>query len=413
MNSKYDFIVIGAGVIGINVAIEVKKQFPQRKILVIEKEEALGFHSSGRNSGVLHAGFYYTADSLKAKFTADGNAYLTDYCRTKKLRLNPCGKLVVAKNEQDLQQFPLLLQRAKTNGVELEEIPLEEAKKLEPRVLSYKKALWSPKTSTIDPKEVLASLLEEAHKMGIEIRFSCAFIKRQGNHEILTSQGAFSYSYLINAAGLYADKIAQTFGFSQNYRILPFKGLYLYCDPSGPTFKRHIYPVPNLKNPFLGVHHTLTVEGKSKIGPTAIPAFWREQYDGLSRFNISEFLSILGDECSLFFQAGFDFRSLALEEIKKYSKNYLVEESKSMATDVDSKYYQKWGPPGIRAQLFDIREKKLIMDFTYEGDSESFHILNAVSPAFTCSQPFAKYMVEKINQLSHRESKISLGETFA
>lgn len=396
MNKNFDFLIVGAGVIGINIAIELKKKYPHKSLAVIEKEEVLGYHSSGRNSGVLHAGFYYTADSLKARFTAEGNQYLQDYCKTKKLRLNTCGKLVVAKNEDDLKQFPILLERAKTNKVNLHEISLEEAKKLEPRVISYQKALWSPDTATMDPQEVLKSLTEDAQKLGIEVYFSCSFVDKASSHSIQTTQGEFHYGYLINAAGLYADQIAQKYGFSEDYRILPFKGLYLYCNETGPRFKRHIYPVPNLKNPFLGVHHTITVDGKSKIGPTAIPALWREQYSGLSRFSFSEFSSIIADETSLFFKAGFDFRSLALEEIKKYYKPYLVKESSSMATQVSIKDYTKWGRPGIRAQLLNVKEKKLVMDFCFEGNKESFHVLNAVSPAFTCSQPFAQYLVDKI-----------------
>lgn len=401
----FDYVIAGGGVIGINIAIELKKLIPQAKIAVLEKESVPAFHSSGRNSGVLHAGFYYTADSLKARFTAEGNEFLHDYCRTKKLHLNPCGKLVVAKNQDDFAQFPVLLERAKTNGVHLEEISLNEAKKLEPRVKSYQKALWSPKTSTIDPKEVLSSFIEDAKAMGIVVEYTCTYLKNLNDNKILTSLGVITFGYFINAAGLYADKVAHDFGFAKDYRILPFKGLYLYCQTNGPKLTRHIYPVPNLRNPFLGVHHTVTVDGRSKIGPTAIPAFWREQYDGFSRFSLSEFIRILGDEMGLFFQAGFDFRSLALEEIKKYSQSYLVNESKSMLEGVDQSNYKKWGVPGIRAQLFNIHEKKLIMDFCFEGDSNSFHVLNAVSPAFTCSQPFAKYMVSKIMEKQNDSSR--------
>ncbi len=395
----YDFLIVGAGVVGLNVAIEVKKRFPAKTVGVIEKEDAVGFHSSGRNSGVIHAGFYYPADSLKARFTAEGNNFFRDYCSQKKIRINNCGKLVVAKNQSDLAQFSVLLERAKLNNVQLEELSLTEAQRLEPRVLSFERALWSPNTSVVDPKEVMQQFFKDAIELGIDVIFSCSLIEKLEEYKIQTTQGVFEFGYLINASGLYADKIAKIFGFSKKYRILPFKGLYLYSDPSGPKLTRHIYPVPNLKNPFLGVHHTVTVDGRSKIGPTAIPAFWREQYQGFSRFNASEFLQILGDEADLFVNAKFGFRKLAFEEMRKYFKGNLVNEAKALATEVHLADYKSWGKPGIRAQLFDVKEKTLVMDFCFEGDARSFHILNAISPAFTCGRPFAEFLLNKITEL--------------
>lgn len=395
--NKTDFLVIGAGIIGISIAIELRKRNPKAKITLIEKESSAAYHSSGRNSGVLHAGFYYTADSLKAKFTKQGNEYLKDYCKTKGLRINHCGKLVVTRNEADLKSLEELFVRAKNNGVVLEELSTQDAQSIEPRVVTHKKAGWSPNTSVVDPLEVMKSLVEDANKAGIEILFDCVFIKKTSSG-IETSKGLYECGFLINAAGLYADKIAKEYDFSQKYRILPFKGLYIYNTNPQKCFNTHIYPVPNLKNPFLGVHHTLTVDGNSKIGPTAIPAFWREQYSGFSRFNLAESVSIISDEIKLLFMGGFDFRSLAIEEIKKYSKTRLISEAAEMATDVKVEDYMKWGKPGIRAQLLNIETKKLEMDFKFEGDSNSLHVLNAVSPAFTCSQPFAQYICDHIGQ---------------
>jgi (S)-2-hydroxyglutarate dehydrogenase len=390
-----DFLVIGAGVIGLAIAIELKKIRPKAKIMVLDKETSLAFHSSGRNSGVLHAGFYYTADSLKAKFTKAGNLYWRDYCKVLGLRLNNCGKLVVSKNESELNSLNELFRRARLNQVEFHEIDEREAKKIEPRVKTYKKAGWSPSTSTVDPVEVMTAMAREAQRLGIEIELSTAFEDSvRGN--VKTNRGTISVGYLINAAGLYADRIAQKMGFSKNYRILPFKGVYLYCEDNDMPLRTHIYPVPNLKNPFLGVHHTITVGGQSKIGPTAIPAFWREQYDGFSRFKINEAVSILTDEVKLFVSGGFDFRSLALQEFKKYYRKNLVSEAMLMAEGVELRNYHKWGSPGIRAQLLNIVTKKLEMDFILEKNATSLHILNAVSPAFTCAQPFAKYICEQI-----------------
>lgn len=394
--NKYDFVIIGAGVIGVSLALEIKKRNHHSKICIIEKEAQIASHSSGRNSGVLHAGFYYTADSLKAKFTKAGNEYFKRYCETKKLRINHCGKLVVTKNQEELLLLNELFSRAKANQVELHQITAREAKEIEPRVRTYEHAAWSPNTSTVDPIEVMQSLLQDSLSLGIDIHFKTQYLSRNEN-TVITQNGKYDAGFIINAAGLYADKVAKDFGFSQDYRILPFKGLYLYSSENKNSFKTHIYPVPNLKNPFLGVHHTLTVDGKSKIGPTAIPAFWREQYSAFSRFSLTELSQILADEAMLLFSGGFDFRSLALEEIKKYDRKYLVKESAGLAEGVDAKNYTKWGKTGIRAQLFNIHTKKLEMDFKFEGDQRSLHILNAISPAFTCSQPFAAHICKKFN----------------
>lgn len=153
-----DFLVVGGGVIGINIARELKKRYPTSKVTLIEKEASCGMHASGRNSGVLHAGFYYSPDSLKAKLTRDGNAQLTAYCEEKQISLNRCGKLVVAKDATDLTALDELLKRGKANGITLEGLDEQGAKKIEPRVKTYQRALFSPTTSTVNPNAVLQAM---------------------------------------------------------------------------------------------------------------------------------------------------------------------------------------------------------------------------------------------------------------
>jgi L-2-hydroxyglutarate oxidase LhgO len=204
----------------------------------------------------------------------------------------------------------------------------------------------------------------------------------------------------VNAAGLYADKIAREFGFSEKYKILPFKGLYLYSDEPRGSVKTNIYPVPDLRNPFLGVHVTVTAEGLAKIGPTAIPAFWREQYSGMENFRVGEFMDLTLRQMSLLGCSSFDFKKLAIQEMRKYSRRHLVSLSSSLMERVELRHFKTWGKPGLRAQLVDVREKRLEMDFVLEGDDRSIylsmHILNAVSPGFTCAIPFSQYVSEKI-----------------
>lgn len=394
-----DFLIIGGGIIGISIARELKRRHPDAKIVLIEKENDYGLHASGRNSGVLHAGFYYTADSFKAKFTQTGNQQLTKYCESKNIPLNKCGKLVVAKNESELPLLDELLNRGKANEVPLVSISEKEAKAIEPRVKTFERALFSPTTSSVNPNDVVQSMREDAVKEGLNLNSQVQYLKKTGERSVMTSQGNIAFGYMVNAAGLYADKIAQDFDFSKDYRILPFKGLYLYSNEPSGAFRTNIYPVPDLRNPFLGVHFTVTAEQKVKIGPTAIPAFWREHYQGLSNFNFNELMEILIRQAGLFWSSDFDFKTLALEELQKYSQAKLVSLACSLAEGVELKSFNKWGKPGIRAQLLNIRERKLEMDFVTEGDSKSLHILNAVSPAFTCALPFAKYTCDKITEL--------------
>ena len=397
-----DFLVIGGGIIGISIARELKRRHPHATVLLIEKEEGYGLHASGRNSGVLHAGFYYTADSFKAKFTQTGNQRLTEYCESRNIPVNKCGKLVVAQNESELSQLDELMVRAKNNNVPLNYITEEEAKAIEPRVKTFEHALFSPTTSSVNPSQVVQAMRDDASQEGLKLHSGVRYLRRTGKGAVKTSQGNIEFGYMVNAAGLYADKIAQDFGFSRDYRILPFKGLYLYSNEPAGAFQTNIYPVPDLRNPFLGVHFTVTAEGKVKIGPTAIPAFWRENYKGLTNFNFNELMEIIFRQAGLFWSSDFDFKNLAFEELQKYSQAKLVSLASSLAEGVGIKSFKKWGEPGIRAQLLNIRDKKLEMDFVTEGDERSLHILNAVSPAFTCALPFADFACDKIADLSNR-----------
>ena len=391
-----DFLVIGGGVVGISIARELKQRHPDRNVCLIEKEPACGLHASGRNSGVIHAGFYYSADSLKAKFTRAGNLALTAYCEAKNIPLNKCGKLVVAKDANDLPHLDELLRRGAANGVPLESITEEEARKIEPRVKTYQRAIFSPTTSSADPHRVIQAMYDDARSEGISITTSSPYLKRDGN-AVITPNDRIEAGMIINAAGLYADKIALDYGFSQNYRILPFKGLYLYSDESPGALRTNIYPVPDLRNPFLGVHFTVKDNGQIKIGPTAIPAFWREQYNGFDHFKLGEFIEVLFREAGLMFSSNFDFKKLAIEEIQKYYRPHLVSLATHLAEGVQTSDYKRWGEPGIRAQLLNIKTRKLEMDFVIEGDKNSIHILNAVSPGWTCAIPFAKYVVDKMS----------------
>ena len=393
MNS--DFLVIGGGIIGLNIARVLRKSFPDASVHLLEKEVDCGLHASGRNSGVLHAGFYYSPDSLKAKLTWNGNRLMTAYCEEKGIPLNKCGKLVVARNQSEHAGLDELLRRGRANGIPLESISEKEAKIIEPRVKTCERALFSPATSTVDPSLVMEAMKKDALEEGVQILCGVQYLSSL-NQQVTTTGGSYHAGYVVNAAGLYADRIARDFGFAERYRILPFKGLYLYSDEPAGSIRTNIYPVPDLKNPFLGVHFTVAASGKAKIGPTAIPGLWREQYDGLANFHFNEFFEVTMRGLSLLASSKFDFKALALREAAKYSRSKMVSLASDLAHGVKPQHYRTWGKPGIRAQLLDIKTRKLEMDFVLEGNARSMHVLNAVSPAFTCGIPFSHYVCERI-----------------
>ena len=395
MSEQSDYLIIGAGIIGLALARELKSRKPGATITLIEKEPDVAYHSSGRNSGVLHAGFYYSADSLKAKFTRDGNRAMKEFCRAKGLKLNECEKVVVAKDESELEPLYELDRRGKRNGVDVKIITAAEMKEIDPNAKTFEYALYSPSTATVDPTEVNKAVRDELTALGVKILFSEGYRRKVDGNTIETVTGRrLSAGKVINAAGLYADKIARDFGFSQQYTIIPFKGIYLKYTKKDKPIRTNIYPVPNLKNPFLGVHYTITVDGTIKIGPTSIPAFWRENYKGMDNFRAGELGNVLGWESRLFLSNAFGFRGLAFDEIKKYNKSYFVNLATSMVHSIDKSGFTEWSKPGIRAQLLNTKTLELVMDFVVEGDGTTIHVLNAVSPAFTCSFPFAKWVVD-------------------
>lgn len=356
-----DFLIIGGGVIGLSVAREIRRRLGDARVVVLEKEARVGVHASGRNSGVLHAGFYYSPDSLKARFTRTGNERLTAYCLERKLPIRRCGKLVVPRDESELPRLDELHRRGVANGVAVQMITAAEARDVEPRARVHERAIWSPTTSTVDPMAVMESLLRDARAEGVVVRFDARY--RRG----------MQAGFVINAAGLGAVAIARMFGFAQRYRMIPFRGAYLYSNEAPGALRTHLYPVPDPRFPFLGVHFTVTVDGAIKIGPTARPSI------------------VHG---AMLLARNPELRRQAFEEIRKSSRKHMVSLAASLAEGVRVEQYARWGRPGVRAQLYDLERHALEMDFVLEGDHRSLHILNAVSPGFTCAMSFAEHVVD-------------------
>ncbi|WP_452603024.1 NAD(P)/FAD-dependent oxidoreductase [Pontimicrobium sp. MEBiC06410] len=388
----YDYLIVGAGIIGLTTAYELLKVKPKASICIIDKEHDVAQHSSGRNSGILHAGFYYTADSQKAKHCLNGNILMKQFCKENDIEVKSTKKLVVTNNEEELVQLHEIKKRADANGVETYLISQEEAEQIEPNINTYKEALYSPLTASVNPIEVSIKLKTILLEKEVSFKFNTPYSK---NLDI-------NYNYIINTAGLYSDKIAQTFGLAKKYTLLPFKGIYMKVSNGVIPTNINIYPVPDLKFPFLGVHYTITSDNDIKIGPSASPAFWRENYAGFKNFNLGEFLEILRINAKLFVTNAFNYRNLALREIKYYlPKNLIMEAEHMVKNAMNSKYKKK--KPGIRAQLYDKKANTLVNDFIIEHTSNSTHVLNIISPGFTCSFSLAKEIIEEVfkNEKKH------------
>lgn len=394
MSIKTDFLIIGGGVMGLATARALKARFPAASIAIIEKEDHVAEHASGRNSGVLHAGFYYSADSLKARFCREGNAAWKAYAKEHGLRLNECGKVVVAVDEEDRQMLHELMRRGEANNVALELIDTKRLAEIEPNAKSFEQAIYCPSSAVVDPREMCGHLARTLFDQGVMLLTSHPYIRRISGNSVQAGKETISAGKIINCAGVYADKIAQDFGHSRNFTIIPFKGIYLSWRGTAQPLKRLVYGVPNLANPFLGVHFGIRVDGTTRLGPTAIPAFWRENYRGMENFNVAEAAQIAGWEAKLFATNAFNFRALAFKEMRKYMRSHMTAIAGKMVQGFDMRQFCVWDRPGIRAQLLDTRSLQLVQDFVVEGDKDTVHVLNAVSPAFTCSLPFAQWMAD-------------------
>lgn len=388
---KTDYLVCGGGVVGLAIANELKARQPRASVLVLEKEPALASHASGRNSGVLHAGFYYSPDSLKAQLTRDGNRLLREFCEAHEVPVRSCGKVVVAKNSEELPRLDELLRRGRANGVYLEEIDARDLARIEPMAQTHERAIWSPTTGVADPSRVTTALGAAFVAAGGELLLNCRVLDVSGDIA-KTNQRNIKFGHLVNTAGLYADRVAAWFGLADDYALMPFKGIYLYAPSLRNQLRAHVYPVPDPRNPFLGVHATLTVNGDLKIGPTAIPVLSRENYSVLSGLRWPEFKEVVRDLPAFLRSPHHDAIGLIRSEVPKYFNSVLVREARKLMPALDVNAFTVRGTPGIRAQLFDRHQRRLEMDFVVRQTDTSTHILNAVSPAWTSSIAFAKYV---------------------
>ncbi len=392
----YDFLIIGAGVIGVSIARELRRRFRGR-VLVIDKESQAGLHASGRNSGVLHAGVYYKAQTLKARFCVEGNRRMKAYCLEKQLPMNTQGKVIVTKNESELKSLVELEQRSKANGVSAELVSLEQLREIEPCAKTVGQALFVKDTAVVNPQKVMEAFVADSKREGVEFAFDCSWSGFSGTNILQTTRENFLYGHVVNCAGLFADKVAHALGVGSQFKILPFRGNYYRLSPTSQVSVRgNIYPVPDLRNPFLGVHFTTRPDGEVTVGPSALPLLGREQYQGLKGASIQDTVNMVSYLALLFRKNVDHFRSFAWQEMCKMARIGFFREATDLAAGLKKKDLLPGKHAGIRAQMVNVHSAELINDFVIESGPRSTHVLNAVSPAFTCSLPFAEYVVDSI-----------------
>ncbi len=393
---NYDYVIIGAGIIGISLGIELLTQKPTKKILIIDKETRPGVHASGRNSGVLHAGFYYSPDSLKAKFCKQGNLELKKFCNTNNLEVKETGKVVVCQDKNDVTRLINLFERGIANGVEIELLESKELPRIEPAAQTIDKFIWSPTTAVGNPKEIIKKLAEKFIEMGGLFRFNSRVkLINKSNEVLIVGDGyIISATSIINSAGAYASELAKQVGVGLEYVCLPFLGAYRKSEFVAGNPRRLVYPVPNPINPFLGVHTTNTLSDEIKIGPTAFPVIGKEQYKFLDGFNAKELRDFYLATKTLLKSDSVNILGLAKSEGIKLFKRPLIKNAKRLTNALDLN--QKWKnyPAGIRAQIVNLNTKVIEMDYIVRSDKNVVHILNAVSPGWTSSIPFSRWIVE-------------------
>jgi L-2-hydroxyglutarate oxidase LhgO len=301
--------------------------------------------------------------------------------------------VVISRNSEEDGRLELLYSRGISNGVELELLEKSKLSKFEPLAVTHQRFLWSPNTAISDPRAVTRAMVSKFQGLGGKISYGQR-IEFQRAHDGVSAKNIRA-KYVINSAGAQSDRLAKELGLAKKYAMVPFMGVYRAVSSDYLPLKRLVYPVPHPINPFLGVHFTLTLDGKVKIGPTAIPILGREQYSLFEGWSLSDIAQAITATRALIQGQSHKFGEIIKSELPKLRERSLVRESASLVPGAMS--IRKWQkkPPGIRSQLVDIETGKLEQDFIVENFENSTHILNAVSPGWTSALPFGRWVAEE------------------
>jgi len=392
MNNSYDFIVIGAGIVGASTALELKKQGHQ--VLILEKEKSPGLHQSGRNSGVIHSGIYYKPNSFKSNLCIRGRELLLEFIDIEKVPHRVEGKLVV---DDQISKIEDLFLRAQNLG--MKDVSIFDKKEIlekEP-YCKFESALYVPQAGVVDYKVVTEKIISKFLSLGGEVKYfnqvnaieDSRYLKK-----IFTSHNQFETEFLINCAGLYSDTVAKLDNLEPNLQIIPFRGEYFTIDSNKSKYVNNmIYPISNPNLPFLGIHLTKTIDGNIEAGPNAVLAFAKEGYDW-STFNVKEFASTISYKGM--WKLGKKYLKTGLSEMyRSLNKKVFLTEISKFIPDINANDLTP-RVSGVRAQAVDINGN-LVDDFVFESKDNSLHVLNAPSPAATSSFAIGEYIASKVS----------------
>ncbi|AZM96227.1 L-2-hydroxyglutarate oxidase [Vreelandella venusta] len=393
----YDYIIIGGGILGLSTAMQLIRAYPDKKMLLVEKEDGPARHQTGHNSGVIHAGVYYTPGSLKARFCLEGNLATKAFCDEHSIAYDECGKLLVATNDLELQRMKALWERTEANGLERCWLTAEELQEREPNITGVG-GIFVPSSGIVNYAEVAAAMGREFEAAGGEIRYTTSVIglsERPNEVVVSTSQGDFSTRYMVSCSGLMADRVVRMLGIEPDFTICPFRGEYFRLPAQHNQIVNHlIYPIPDPSMPFLGVHLTRMIDGSVTVGPNAVLAWKREGYRKTD-VSLSDTLAMLRHRGIR--QVLKDNLRPGLSEFKNsiYKKGYLQQVRKycPSLTLADLEPY----PAGVRAQAVS-NDGKLVDDFLFVNTPRTVNVCNAPSPAATSAIPIGAYIVEKVKQ---------------
>ncbi|MDH1270766.1 L-2-hydroxyglutarate oxidase [Rhizobium pusense] len=396
---KYDICVIGGGIVGLATAMKLLEQKPGLSLILLEKEDALGKHQTGHNSGVIHAGIYYAPESLKAELCRKGAVATKEFCQENEIPFDVCGKLVVATSDLEVQRMQALYERSKQNAIEVHPLSQRELREREPNIVG-KGALFVPSTGIVSYSEVCKAMGARIIATGGEIQLSTKVTgirEKSDCVEVDTAGSSCQSDKLIVCAGLQSDRLALLAGLKIDHRIVPFRGEYFQLPPDKNNIVQHlIYPVPDPELPFLGVHLTRMIDGSVTVGPNAVIGFAREGYPRLS-VNIADvanftffkgfWKTVLANRKSAVTELRNSlFKAKYLEECRKYCPSLRVE---------DLLPYEA----GIRAQAVR-SDGSMVHDFLFSQTDRMLHVCNAPSPAATSAIPIAEMIITRLGERS-------------
>ena len=392
----YDYCVIGGGIVGLATAMRLLETYPGASLVLLEKEEALGRHQTGHNSGVIHAGIYYPPGSLKAELCRKGAQATKDFCAQNDIRFDVCGKMLVATSDLELQRMALLYERSKQNTIVVDRVSEGELKEREPHIRGLG-ALFVPSTGIVSYKEVCLAMARRIETLGGEIRLSSRVtgIRESVDAVDITSPGeAWRARKLLVCAGLQSDRLAVLAGLAIEHRIVPFRGEYYRLPSAKSDIVRHlIYPIPDAALPFLGIHLTRMIDGSVTVGPNAVIGFAREGYPRLS-VSVPDMVdyalfpgfwkTVLAHRKSAVAELRNSlWKSAYLEECRKYCPSLTIDDLLPHEA-------------GIRAQAVH-RNGNLIHDFLFAQTDRMLHVCNSPSPAATSAIPIAEMIISRLS----------------